>query len=334
MDDSQNNLQEIIKKIFSPKKGILALDWSPKTIEKQFEKVGLTSTPELNRIYRQMLLTTPGIEEYVGGVILHDETVSQVLDVGEGFTGFLTNTGIVPGVRADQGSSKYEDTDQDMTEGLGGLKDRLEKYFDMGIRFSKWRAGFKISDLYPSKSFMEESAARLTEFAKLSHEVGMVPLVEPDVEMTGRHTTTRCSEISVEVLQILFNSLKQGSVDLSKIILKTNMILPGKESGVDAAPFEIAQFTHRALKKTVPPEVPGIVFLSGGQTPDQATANLNEIMKQKGDAPWDLSFSFARALQEEALKTWAGLPENMPLSQDIFIKRLELVSKARQGLLE
>lgn len=332
-------MQETIQKILTSKKGILALDWSPTTIAKQFAKVGLTSTPELNRVYRQMLITTPGLNEFISGVILHDETVNQKKDSGESFVEYLDSIGIVSGVRADEGSNKYGDTDQDMTKGLEGLDERLKKYSQVGIKFTKWRAGFKISDLYPSKEFIEESVRQLVEFAKISHSNNLVPLVEPDVEMTGKHTTTRCSEITVDVLAMLFDKLKEKQIDLSKIILKTNMVLPGKDNGVDAAPFEIAQFTIRALLKTVPSEVKGIVFLSGGQDPNQATLNLNEIIKQKNNppdgqkTPWDLSFSFARALQEEALKTWAGKAENTSIAQDVLLKRIETVSKARQGLL-
>lgn len=333
-------MEDTIKKIFAPGRGILALDWSPGTIAKQFTNVGLTSTPELNRVYRQMLLDTPGIEIFISGVILHEETVNQKKDGGKGFVEYLISKNLECGVRVDQGNKKYKDTDQDMTSGLDGLDERLKKYSELGVKFTKWRAGFRISDLYPSKEFIEESVAALSKFAKLSQAQNLVPLVEPDVEMTGKHTTTRCSEVTVDVLNMLFNKLREEGVDLTKMILKTNMVLPGKDNGVDAAPFEIAQFTLRAINKTVPPEVPGIVFLSGGQSPDQAASNLNEIIKQKsgesdtGPSPWELSFSFARALQEEALKAWAGNNENIAAAQDVFLKRLEIVSKARQGLLE
>lgn len=334
-------MEETINNIFAPGKGILALDWSPSTITKQFQKVGLTSTPELNRIYRQMLVTSPGLSEFIGGVILHDETVNQKKDSGETFMEFLDGLGIVSGVRADQGSEKYKDTDQDMTKGLEGIGERLKTYREMGIKFTKWRSGFKISDLYPSKEFIEDSVTALSEFAKISQAHDLVPLVEPDVEMHGRHTTTRCSEITVDVLNALFEKLKSSEVDLTRIILKTNMVLPGMDSGVKAMPFEVAQFTLRAMNRTVPGEVPGIVFLSGGQTPDQACANLNEIMKQKssessdtGPSPWKMSFSFARALQEEALAVWSGKSENIEAAQKALLDRLSITSKAVQGTLE
>ena len=233
-------MNETVQSLLASKKGILALDWSPGTIKKQFEKVNLVSTPELNRVYRQMLVTAPGLNEYVSGVILHDETVNQKLDGGESFPDFLKSHGIVVGVRGDNGNEKYKDTEQDMSIGEETLSERFEKYAKEGIQFTKWRAGFKISDLYPGDDFLNDSIESLTKFAEISHKNNLVPFVEPDVEIKGTHTTTRCAEITGEILEMLFASLQKVNLDLSKVILKTNMILPGVDSGVIAEPLEVA----------------------------------------------------------------------------------------------
>lgn len=326
-------MQDVIDKILNKGKGVLALDWSPKTIAKQFEKVGLTSTPELNRVYRQMLITSPGIENFVSGVILHDETIHQKLDSGESFSEFLINKGLVVGARGDKGGEKFQNTVQDMSVGLDDLDNRLKEYSEMGLVFSKWRAGFKISDIYPSHDFLEESINRLVEFAKVSHKNNLIPFVEPDVEISGNHTTTRCAEITTDVLNPLFKKLKDGGVDLTKIILKANMILPGVESGVIAAPLEVAHATLRVCRKTVPPKVPGIVFLSGGLSYDDSVEYLDKIEDLSKDDPWKISFSFARALQGEALEAWKGETVNIPIAQKILLARLDKVSKARKGEL-
>jgi fructose-bisphosphate aldolase class I len=326
-------MQEVINRIFTRGKGVLALDWSSKTISKKFSEVGLTSTPQLNRVYRQMLLSTPGIEKFVSGVILHDETIHQKLDSGESFPGFLIKKGIVAGVRGDKGGEKFGETDQDMSVGLEDLDIRLKECVSMGIGFSKWRAGFKVSGIYPSKDFLEESINRLTDFAKISHQNNLVPFVEPDVEMDGNHTTARCAEVTTEVLTLLFKKLKDEGIDLTKVILKTNMILPGSGSGVVAAPLEVANMTLKVFRKSVPPEVPGIVFLSGGQSYDDAVEYLDKIEDLSKNDPWKLSFSYARALQHDALGEWKGESGNVEMAQKVLLTRLEKVSKARNGQL-
>ncbi len=326
-------MEDVINKILSKGRGVLALDWSPGTIAKQFDKVGLTSTPELNRVYRQILVTAPGIENFVSGVILQNETIHQKLDSGESFSEFLIKKGMIVGARGDKGGEKFQNTEQDMSIGLDDLDDRFKEYSGMGFGFSKWRAGFKITDIYPSKEFLEESINRLVEFAKVSHKNNLVPFVEPDVEISGNHTTTRCAEITTDVLSLLFKKLKDGGIDLTKIILKTNMILPGVESGVIAAPLEVAHATLRVLRKTVPPEVPGIVFLSGGLSYDDSVEYLDKIEDISKDDPWKISFSFARALQHDALGEWKGESANVEEAQNIFLARLEKVSKARKGEL-
>ena len=203
-------MKDTVDKILAKSKGVLALDWSPSTTKKQFEKVNLISTPELNRVYREMLVTSPSLNDDVSGVILHDETIHQKLSSGESFPEFLKTNGIVVGVRGDQEYEKYKDAEQNITIGLDGLAERVEEYAKLGIAFTKWRAGYKISDIYPSKDFIEESVNRLVEFAKVSHQFNMVPFVEPDVEIKGMHTTTRCAEITGVILERLFESLQKN----------------------------------------------------------------------------------------------------------------------------
>lgn len=320
-------MEETIKKLLAPGKGLLAADESTHTIEKRFAALGLTSTPELNKKYREMLFTTPGIENFLGGVILFDETVRQNLQ------NILTEKGIIPGIKVDGGLEPFNSGEEEVTKGLEGLGDRLNEYSEFGLKFTKWRAVIKISDTYPTDAFLEEDLSRMVKYSKICQENGFVPIPEPEVMLDGNHTTTRCAEISVNVWQILFDKLAAAGVDLKNLVLKTNMVLPGKDSGVKAEPLEVAESTLRSLKKAVPASVGGIVFLSGGQSPDEATNNLNEIIKRKADVPWPISFSYSRALQEEAMKIWAGKDENVTEAQKIFLDRLERVSKARNGQL-
>lgn len=320
-------MEETIQKLLAPGKGILAADESTKTIAKRFASLGLISTPELNKKYREMLFSAQGLENYLSGVILFDETVRQYLHK------ILEGKGIVPGIKVDGGLEPFNETEEQVTKGLDDLSVRLKEYSEMGMKFSKWRGVFKINDKFPSKPFYEENLTRMAKYAKLSQENGIVPIVEPEVLLEGNHTTTRCSETLDETLRILFEKLATEGVDIKNLIVKTSMALPGPESGVHALPLEVANATLRALKRSIPPEVPGVVFLSGGQTPDEATANLNEIVKLKGDAPWELSFSFSRAIQEEPMKEWAGKDENVEKAQTVFLERLQKVSKARKGEL-
>lgn len=320
-------MQETVQKLLAVGRGILAADESTKTIEKRFVSIGLISTPELNQKYREMLFTTQGLENYISGVILFEESVKQNLQK------ILEEKGIVPGIKMDGGLEPFNDSLEQITKVPENLDSKLKEYFQLGLRFTKWRAAIKITDIFPTPAFLEENLNRMVEFAKLSQANQMVPIVEPEILLDGNHTTTRCAEIETSVLTILFEKLKSAGVDLTKLLLKTSMVLPGVASGVKAEPLEVANATLRALKASVPPEVGGIVFLSGGQTPDEATNNLNEIVKIKGEAPWQLSFSFARALQGEALEVWRGKDENVATAQKVFLNRLERVSKARNGEL-
>lgn len=320
-------MQETIQKLLASGKGLLAADESTGTISKRFAALGLTSTPELNRKYRQMLFTTPEIEKYLGGVILYDESVKQNLQK------LLEEKGIVPGIKVDGGLEPFNGGEEQITRGLEGLDARLKEYSALGLQFTKWRAAIKITDIFPTNALLEENLNRMVEFAKISQNNNFVPVVEPEILLDGNHTTTRCEQISVKVWQILFGKLKIAGIDLTNLILKTNMVLPGKDSGVKAAPLEVAEVSLRSLRQSVPRETGGIMFLSGGQSPDEATNNLNEIVKRKNDSPWPISFSYSRALQEEAMNVWAGKDENVSAAQKAFLERLEKVSKARNGQL-
>ncbi len=326
---ADNNLQNIARQLVAETKGLLAADESTKTISKRFTEVGLTSTPELNQKYRELFFTTSGIEEFLSGVIMFDETVRQ--DDGR-LIKILQDKGIIPGIKVDQGLEEVGG--ETITKGLEGLGERLQEYKGMGLKFTKWRAAFKITDMYPSKENWEENFSRMTAFAKISQDNGFVPIVEPEVLMDGMHTTTRCEEITRDGLRVLFEKLRKGGVDLTATILKVNMVMPGRENLARAEPFEVANVTLRTLKTSVLEDLAGVVFLSGGQTPEQASANLNEINKLGKGYPWPLSFSFARALQSEALKVWEGKDENVKSAQEVFYKRAKLVSAARQGIYE
>lgn len=320
-------MHETAQKLVALGKGILAADESTKTIDKRFGALGIPSTPETHKKYREMLFNTPEIENYISGVILYDESVNQ------GLHKLLEAKEIIPGIKVDGGLEAFNDTDEQVTKGLEGLEERCRQYASLGLKFSKWRGVFKINDKYPSDAFYEENLGRMAKYAKISQEAGLIPIVEPEVLLEGNYTTTRCSETIDETLTILFKKLQEVGVDVSSVILKTSMALPGPESGVKALPLEVANATLRALNKSVPKEVPGIVFLSGGQTPDEATANLNEIEKLKADSPWEISFSFSRALQEETMTVWNGKDENIEAAKETFLKRLRSVSDARNGKL-
>ena len=320
-------MQETVQKLLASNRGILAADESTKTIDKRFAALGIESTSETHKSYRTMLFETQGIENYISGVILFDESVRQ------GLHKILETKGIIPGIKVDEGLESFNDTEEQVTKGLDTLKERLTEYASLGMKFSKWRGVFKINDKYPSDAFYEENLGRMAKYAKISQEAGIVPVVEPEVLLEGNHTTTRCSETIDETLTILFKKLLEAGVDIKNMLVKTSMSLPGPESGVKALPLEVANSTLRALRKSVPSDLPGIVFLSGGQTPDEATNNLNEIIKLKGDAPWQISFSFSRALQEEAMSIWNGKEENRQAAQDVFINRLKKVAEARNGRL-
>jgi fructose-bisphosphate aldolase class I len=326
-------MQETIQKLLAPGKGILAADARMKSMGKRLESIGVAATPENALKFRGILFSTPGFSEYIGGVILNDDTLRSTLE-GKPVPKLLEEMGVFPIIKVDEGTEPFGEGEEEVTKGLETLPDRLKEYSEMGIKVAKWRAVIKISDTFPSDSFLEENMGRMVKYAKLCQENGIVPIVEPEVLLNGNHTTTRCELIETKVHKLLFEKLKSEGVDLTGLILKPSMVLPGKDSGVKAEPLEVANATLRTLNNSVPPEVPAIVFLSGGQSPDEVTNNLNEIAKLKGNAPWQTSFSFERALQMEAMEAWLGKEENIKKTQDAFIERAKKVSLARQGLLK
>lgn len=322
-----NVLKQTAKALVAPGKGILAADESTKTIQKRLEKIGVQSAPETNLAYRSMLFTTPGIEQYISGVILYDETIRQSID-GISVPKYLESRGILPGIKVDQGAVEMVNCPgEKITNGLDGLKERLVEYKNMGAKFAKWRAVITIGEGIPTDVCIEANAEALAEYASLCQEVDIVPIVEPEVLMDGGHDLARCKEVTTKTLKIVFEKLKAHRVALDGIFLKPNMIISGKDSAVKAGPQEISKATIETFLEVVPAEVPGIVFLSGGQTPDEATENLAAISAIGG--PWKLSYSYGRALQGEALEIWAGKDENIPAAQKAFLERAQKVSEAR-----
>lgn len=325
-----NLLKQTAKALVAAGKGILAADESSKTIQKRFEKIGLQSTPETNLAYRKMLFSAPGIEQFLSGVILYDETIRQAID-GISVPKYLKDKGILPGIKVDKGVVDLPDfLGEKVTEGLDGLKDRLTEYKNLGAKFAKWRAVVTIGNGIPTDTCIEANAEALARYAALCQEQDIVPIVEPEVLMDGGHDLEKCREVTAKMLKAVFEALRVKGVILEGMILKPNMVISGKDNPVQASSKEIAEATVQTFLEVVPREMPGIVFLSGGQTPDQATENLKEINQIPG-SPWRLSFSYGRALQDEALTTWAGKEENIQAAQQVFLDRAKKVSDARSA---
>lgn len=330
-------LKQTAQAMVAPKKGILAADESSKTIQKRFDKIGIESNPDTNLSYRKILFTTPGIENYISGVILYDETIRQSID-GVAVPQYLESKGILPGIKVDKGAIDLENfPGEKITEGLDGLKKRLEEYRAMGAKFAKWRAVITIGEglpagrqEIPTDTCIESNAEALARYAALCQEQDIVPIVEPEVLMDADNSLQVCQEVTAKVLKKVFEKLNAHKVAREGIILKLNMVISGKKSAVQATAQEIAKATVETFLQAVPKEVPGIVFLSGGQTPDQATENLYEINKIAG-SPWQLSYSYGRALQDEALTAWAGKEENVEAAQKAFLERSQKVSSARSA---
>jgi fructose-bisphosphate aldolase class I len=294
----KKNLEGTAQAMVAPGKGILAADESSPTIKKRFDSIGVESTEANRRAYRDMLFTTPGINEFVSGVILFDETLRQSSSDGTPFPKLLNDLGIIPGIKVDKGAKPMAAFDgEKITEGLDGLRDRLAEYRDLGARFTKWRAVITIGDGLPTDYNIEANAHALARYAALSQEAGLVPIVEPEVLMDADNTIERCEEVTEQVLRVVFDQLGRHRVHLEGINLKPNMVVSGKGCPVQAGVQEVAEATVRVLEATVPAAVPGIVFLSGGQSARDATAHLN-AMNALGDHPWELSFSYGRALQQ------------------------------------
>lgn len=312
-------------------KGILAADESFPTIEKRFKALNIPSTEENRRAYREMLFTTRGLSQFISGTILFDETIRQKAKDGTPFAKVLAEEGIVPGIKVDKGTAALPNfLGEKMTQGLDGLRDRLNEYRELGARFTKWRAVITIGDSIPSQACIHTNAASLALFAALSQEAGLVPIVEPEVLMDGNHTIARCEEVTTATLQSVFSALFHQHATLEHLLLKTNMVLSGKECPEQAGTEEIAQSTLRCFRRTVPAAVPGIVFLSGGQSDQDATVRLNVICKA-GGAPWKLSFSYGRALQAPALNAWKGNSSNVSAGQGALHHRAQCNGLAVQG---
>jgi fructose-bisphosphate aldolase, class I len=330
--DTENELQATIAKIIEPGKGILAADESLPTITKRFKAEGIESTDDSRRAYRSLLFTTPGIAEFLSGVILFEETLTQRTDGGDLLPEVLLRQGILPGIKVDKGTTPLPNAGGDLiTQGLDGLADRLAAYKKQGARFTKWREVYGITERNPTPRGIAANAEVLARYAAICQEQGLVPIVEPEVLIDGDHTIERCREVSEAVLHAVFEALHRHKVALEYIVLKPSMVLPGKEHPPKASPELVATSTVEVLRRTVPAAVPTINFLSGGQSPQEATANLNAMNVLHPRAPWILSFSYARALQEPAMHTWAGRAENVAVAQQAFYQRAKMNSLARQG---
>ena len=320
------------KALVAPGKGILAADESHPTIEKRFRALGIEGTEENRRVYRQMLLTTPGIAEFISGVILFDETIRQKADDGTAFPTVLSRQGIIPGIKVDTGAKPLAGaTGEKITEGLDGLRERLAEYRGLGARFAKWRAVITIGGGTPSAYCIDANAHALARYAALCQEAGLVPVVEPEVLMDGDHTIERCFDVTEAVLSSVFRALRDQRVTPEHVLLKPNMVLPGAACPRQASVAEVAEATVRCLLRAVPAAVPGVVFLSGGQAEEDATARLNAMNTLPGPRPWQLSFSYARALQGPAMKAWGGEAPKIAAGQKAFYHRARCNAAARYG---
>jgi fructose-bisphosphate aldolase class I len=313
-------------------KGILAADESQPTIAKRFKAVDVESIEENRRAYRSLLLTTPGVGEYLSGVILFEETLGQKADDGTPLPEVAQRQGIVPGIKVDKGTVALAGAPGDtITQGLDGLADRLKQYKTQGARFAKWRETYPVTDRNPTPLGIDANAEMLARYAAICQEQGIVPIVEPEVLLDGDHSMERCADVTEAVLHAVFHALHRHRVILECMLLKPSMVLPGKEHARKAGPDEIARETLKVLRRTVPIAMPSINFLSGGQTPEQATANLNALNLAYPQTPWELSFSYARALQQPVLSAWRGKPENVEAAQRVFCRRAQLTGLARSG---
>lgn len=328
MNTSQR-LQQTIDDMVDDRRGVLAADESEPTIKKRFATINLESTEENRRAYRSLLLETPGLGEFISGVILFEETLGQKNAGGELLAEVAWNQKIVPGIKVDKGTENLVGSSGDLiTKGLDGLADRLITYIEQGARFAKWREVYPVTATNPTQLGLHANAEKLAHYAATCQELGVVPIVEPEVLMDGDHDMDRCEEVTEQVLYAVFKALLQYGVTLEHMILKPNMVLPGKDCRI-ADPDEIAEATIRVFRRTVPAAVPSINFLSGGQSPEEATINLNTINQIGG--PWQLSISYGRALQQPVLKAWQGKIENIEAAEIALLKRARLNSLARQG---
>lgn len=320
-------LKSTAQSLVAKGKGILAADESSKTIKKRFEKLGLVSNPETNLAYRKMLFTTPGIEKYLSGVILFDETLRQEID-GVSVPKYLESKGIISGIKTDKGVIEMVNfPGEKITEGLDGLAKRYEEYAQMGAKFAKFRTVIKIGDGIPTQTCFDANAEVIARYSAITQNAGLVPIIEPELLRDGDYDLETCKEITIKNLKAVFERHTAHRVAWEGLILKTNMVTCGEDNPNQAAPEEVAKATIEAYLESVPKELPAIVFLSGGQSPDMATDNLKALCKSK--SPWPFSFSFSRALQGEAMEIWAGKNENIDRAQKVFLERVKKVSEAR-----
>ena len=330
------SLQKLIdtaRVLISNDKGLLAMDESIQTCNKRFAVLGIPQTVEARRAYREVIVTTPDLGECISGVILYDETIRQRKKDGNPFVKVIADAGIIPGIKVDTGAKAMAGhPGEKITEGLDGLRDRLKEYFQMGARFAKWRAVISVGDAIPSRGCIEANAQSLARYAALCQETGLVPIVEPEVLMEGEHTLERCGEITEEVLQTVFNQLYTQRVAFEGMILKPNMVVPGLTCVTQRSVDEVAEATVKCLLRAVPAAIPGVAFLSGGQSSELASARLNAMnVRFRSRLPWALAFSFARAIQQPALEIWQGKEENVTVAQKALYHRALCNRAARRG---
>jgi fructose-bisphosphate aldolase class I len=323
-------LERIARGMVAPGKGILAADESTGTIKKRFDAIALESTEANRQLYREMLFASPGVAEAISGVIMYDETLRQKTRAGVPFPQHLASLGIIPGIKVDQGAKPLANfPNETVTEGLDGLRERLKEYHGLGARFAKWRAVIDIGAGFPTRFCIEANAHALARYAALCQEQGIVPIVEPEVLMDGDHSLETCEAVTDEVLCETFRALAGHRVHLEGIVLKPNMVISGKKNAARATPEQVAEATVRCLRRWVSSAVPGIAFLSGGQSTTEATLHLSLMNRQP--LPWALTFSYGRALQDSALKAWGGKPENFEAGQREFMRRARLNGLAAKG---
>lgn len=329
---NHDSLKATAKALITEGKGILAADETVGTITKRFESLKISSTEDSRRSYREMLFTSPGVSEFISGVIMYDETIRQKGNQGTLLAEVCTRLGIIPGIKVDTGAKDLAGSPgEKVTEGLDGLRDRLSEYYKIGARFAKWRAVIRITDNYPSQTCLVVNAHALGRYAAICQEQGLVPIVEPEVLMDGSHTIDRCGEVTGQVLHSVFNALYDQRISLESMLLKPNMVISGKECSKQASVQEVAQATLQCLSRHVPAAVPGIVFLSGGQHDRLATAHLNAINTLASHKPWKISFSYGRALQDPALEAWHGESKNIQAGQQALYHRAKCNGAASCG---
>ena len=328
---NHKELETVARAMVAKGKGILAADESSGTIKKRFDSIKLESTEELRRTYRELLFTAPKAGEFISGVILYDETIRQKTRDGVSFPEYLVKHGMIPGIKVDMGAKPLPNfANETITEGLDGLAERLAEYYKLGARFAKWRAVIDIGEGIPTPFAIEANAHALARYAALCQAANIVPIVEPEVLMDGGHSIERCEDVTNAVLVSVFDQLYAHRIHLEGMVLKPNMVISGKKAANRASPQQVADATVRCLKRHVPAAVPGIAFLSGGQSSEEATEHLS-LMNKLGPLPWELTFSYGRALQDAALKAWGGKQENFDAAQKAFSKRAKLNGLAHAG---